>query len=109
MATMTAVRADSFADLLKHYRAAAGLSQEDLAERAQLSGRAISDLERGVRRCPYPHTVQRLVLALSVDQEAARRLHRAAQRPGHKDRAEETRSHGPPVSLPVQFTAFIGR
>ena len=36
--------------LLLRYRMAAGLSQEDLAERAGLSRRGISDLERGARR-----------------------------------------------------------
>ena len=38
----------SFGALLKHYRLAAGLSQEALAARASLSARTISDLERGV-------------------------------------------------------------
>jgi transcriptional regulator with XRE-family HTH domain len=36
-----------FAVLLRQYRAAAGLSQDELAERAGLSRRGISDLERG--------------------------------------------------------------
>jgi transcriptional regulator with XRE-family HTH domain len=42
-----------FAVLLQQYRQAAGLSQEELAERAGLSARGIADLERGVRRSPY--------------------------------------------------------
>ena len=54
----------TFAALLRHYRMAAGLSQEALAERAGLSVRAISDLERGERRRPYLHTVQQLAAAL---------------------------------------------
>ena len=37
-----------FADLLKRHRLAAGLSQEELAERAGLSPRGVSDLERRV-------------------------------------------------------------
>lgn len=45
-------KATRFATLLKHYRQAAGLSQEALAARAQLSARAISDLERGINRTP---------------------------------------------------------
>jgi DNA-binding XRE family transcriptional regulator len=44
----------SFAVLLRRYRVAARLTQEELAERAALSARAITDLERGVRRFPYP-------------------------------------------------------
>ncbi len=35
-----------FGDLLRRFRLAAGLTQEELAERAQISPRAISDLER---------------------------------------------------------------
>jgi non-specific serine/threonine protein kinase len=34
-----------FGDLLRHYRLAAGLTQEELAERAGLSSRGVSDLE----------------------------------------------------------------
>lgn len=60
-----------FSDLLRRYRAAAGLSQEELAERAGLSRRGISDLERGERRSPHPATVRSLADALNVD-EAAR-------------------------------------
>jgi transcriptional regulator with XRE-family HTH domain len=39
--------ATTFGDLLRRYRLAAGLTQEELAEQAHLSPRAISDLERG--------------------------------------------------------------
>src|SRR5579859_5160783 len=56
----------SFGVLLR-YRLAAGLSQEELAERAGLSRRGVSDLERAVRRTPYPATVRRLAEALGLD------------------------------------------
>jgi transcriptional regulator with XRE-family HTH domain len=56
-----------FGLLLRQYRAAAGLSQEELAERAGLSKRGISDLERGQRRSPHPATVRRLAEALDLD------------------------------------------
>src|SRR5437763_7844408 len=56
-----------FGLLLQHYRAAAGLSQEDLAARASLSRRGISDLERGERRLPHPGTVRRLAEALNLN------------------------------------------
>jgi transcriptional regulator with XRE-family HTH domain len=49
-----------FGVLLQQCRLAAGLSQEELAERAGLSRRGISDLERGARRMPYAATVRRL-------------------------------------------------
>src|SRR5712692_7636003 len=54
----------SFGELLKQYRLAAGLTQEALAERAGLSVREISDLERGVNRAPRPDTLQLLAAAL---------------------------------------------
>jgi transcriptional regulator with XRE-family HTH domain len=56
---MTTLRTLALAELLKQYRAAAGLTQDELAERAHLSVRAISDLERGVRRAPHKDTLLR--------------------------------------------------
>jgi predicted ATPase/class 3 adenylate cyclase len=55
-----------FAALLKRYRLAAGLSQEELASRAGLSSRGISDLERGIRVNPRPATVRLLADALGL-------------------------------------------
>ena len=52
-----------FGDLLRRCRLAAGLTQEELAERAQVSPRAISDLERGLRNRPWRDTVQLLTTA----------------------------------------------
>jgi predicted ATPase/transcriptional regulator with XRE-family HTH domain len=62
-----------FALLLRRLRLAAGLTQEALAERAGLSDRAISALERGVNRQPHLETVQLLATALnlSLQQRAA--------------------------------------
>src|SRR5919206_1482884 len=55
-----------FGVLPQQYRLGAGLSQEELAERAGLSRRGISDLERGARRLPHPATVRRLAEALNL-------------------------------------------
>ena len=63
----------TFADLLQRYRRAAGLTQEELAERAHLSERGISNLERGVRRLP-----QRSTVACWRMRWACRRAERAA-------------------------------
>jgi transcriptional regulator with XRE-family HTH domain len=70
----------SFGELLRFYRTSAGLTQEQLAERAGLSRRGIADIERGVRRSPYTHTVQRLALALAVADAARDVLSQAARR-----------------------------
>jgi tetratricopeptide (TPR) repeat protein/transcriptional regulator with XRE-family HTH domain len=57
----------TFADLLRRHRMAAGLTQEELAARAQLSLDAISTLERGLRRRPRKDTVVLLADALSLE------------------------------------------
>jgi class 3 adenylate cyclase/DNA-binding XRE family transcriptional regulator len=59
-----------FGALLRRYRVAAGLSQEALAERARLSVRGISDLERGLSRTPRRETVALLAEALGLTIEA---------------------------------------
>jgi transcriptional regulator with XRE-family HTH domain len=58
-----------FGDLLRRYRVWAGLTQEELAERAALSRRGLSDLERGARRAPYRDTVLRLADALGLSDD----------------------------------------
>src|SRR5215212_1501391 len=62
-------KSQAFGDLLRRHRVLAGMSQEKLAERAHLSARAISDLERGVKRTPRRDTVQLLVEALGLSGE----------------------------------------
>ena len=54
---------------LRQQRVAAGLTQEDLAERSRVSVRAIADLERGRTRKPYPSSVRALVRALGLPEE----------------------------------------
>src|SRR5690348_8917675 len=76
----------SFGALLRRYRTAAGLTQEELAERAGLSVRNLRDLERDTPQRPQQATFERLAVALAVPATdypafvaAARR--RDAQRP----------------------------
>ena len=56
----------AFGDLLRRFRVAARLTQEELAERAHLSARAISDLERGAKARPHRDTVALLAEALQL-------------------------------------------
>jgi transcriptional regulator with XRE-family HTH domain len=65
-----------FGELLRQYRAAAGLSQEELTERSGQSARGIADLERGARVAPYPRTLRKL-----ADAHAARLLGAASHAP----------------------------
>jgi tetratricopeptide (TPR) repeat protein/transcriptional regulator with XRE-family HTH domain len=59
---------------LRGQRVAAGLTQEDLAERSGVSVRTIADLERGRTRRPYPSSVRALIGALGLPDEAASEL-----------------------------------
>lgn len=58
-----------FAQLLRTHRDRARLTQEELAERACLSVRALRDLERGRTRYPHPTSVRRLAAALELTGE----------------------------------------
>jgi predicted ATPase/transcriptional regulator with XRE-family HTH domain len=80
MSLPTTSETPDFADLLRQRRIAAGLTQQELAERAGLSARGIGDLERGARTRPHPDTVRRLAAALDV-RGAERAAFTAAARP----------------------------
>ncbi len=59
---------------LRQQRVAAGLTQEDLAERSRVSVRAIADLERGRTKKPYPSSVRAIARALGLPEEAGDEL-----------------------------------
>ena len=100
---------ESLGAVLRQLREAAGLSQEELAERAGLSSHAVSALERGTRTRPYPHTLRALSDALDASEEQRARLI-GAVRP-------RTRAGAPPGDaatargreLPVPPTPLVGR
>src|SRR5438128_10800616 len=71
----------TFGELLKRYRVAASLTQEALAERARVSPRTISDLERGVTSWPYRDTVGLLAAALELTADERASLQAARRRP----------------------------
>ena len=98
----------SFGALLKEYRLAAGLTQEALAERAGLSTRAISDLERGVNRAPRQETLDLLAQALALPARK-RALLATTARPLGASAALLNMAIHPPHNLPVPPTPLIGR
>src|SRR5690242_11179550 len=51
---------------LRRLRSSAELTQEELAGRAGISVRAVSDIERGARRRIYPVTARQLATALDL-------------------------------------------
>jgi transcriptional regulator with XRE-family HTH domain len=71
-----------FGSHLRALRETAGLTQEELAERAGVTSYAISALERGRRQRPYPHTVRSLADALGASDEQRARLLASVPRRG---------------------------
>jgi predicted ATPase/DNA-binding XRE family transcriptional regulator len=95
----------SFGERLRRLREGAGLTQEELAARAGLTAKAVSALERGERRRPYPHTVRSLAEALGLSEDE-----RAALAASVSDRsAEEDAPAVPEPTIPVPHTPLLGR
>jgi predicted ATPase/DNA-binding XRE family transcriptional regulator len=92
-------------ELLKRYRIVVGLTQEALAERANLSTRAISDLERGLSRTPRYDTLDLLARAMNLEASERSALFAAARPPLPKEDAKVALL---PV-LPVPPTPLLGR
>jgi tetratricopeptide (TPR) repeat protein/transcriptional regulator with XRE-family HTH domain len=116
--------AASFAEMLRHCRKAAGLSQEELAERSRVASRTISDLERGRATRPYRQTVTSLAAALDLEgaqRDQFVRLSRPGWEPtaadGHSQRAtadggaglEKARSGVGQTDVPRQLPSAVSR
>jgi transcriptional regulator with XRE-family HTH domain len=100
----------AFAELLKRHRLAAGLTQDELAEQAQISVRAISDLERGVRRAPHKDTLRLLAEALDLsDDDRALLLESARQARRTAASVSTIRPFTSVGDFPVTLTPLIGR
>jgi len=67
-----------FGALLRRHRAAAGLSQETLAERADVGVNTIADLESGRHRAAHPATAAALAHGLGLALTQARAFDEAA-------------------------------
>jgi non-specific serine/threonine protein kinase len=93
-----------FGAVLKRYRLAAHLTHAALAERAGVSLRAISDLERGVNRAPRRDTFALLADALELGPAQRAELEGMAGQ-----RGTSTARPAPRSNLPAQRTSFIGR
>jgi transcriptional regulator with XRE-family HTH domain len=117
---------------LRRARAAAGLTQEELAQRSGLSVRSISNLERDRVHRPHPRSVRLLIQGLGLSDGADRELiskYEASRdtRFGSATKLDEGRparrrslvrasedggpraTPGPPHQLPATLTSFVGR
>lgn len=92
----------ALAAMLRRLRETAGLTQEELAERAGVSARTISDTERGLRARIYADTAGRLARALDLD---------GPQRDEFVDlaRGRITPPHDQAGELPHPLTPLLGR
>src|SRR2546421_600157 len=113
---MDATERRPFGALLRAYRVAAGLSQEELAERARLSQRTISDLERGVTTAPYRDTVAQLADALELAasdraalEEAVRRARASLAADQEPDRAPVDPLLATKLAIPPARPALVPR
>src|SRR5688572_14420492 len=70
----------SFSEVLRSLRIKSGLTQGELADRARLSPRTISDLERGRRTRAYESTVRMLSDAMALEPDEAARLAESVNR-----------------------------
>ena len=93
--------ATRFGVALRQHRLSAGLTQEALAERAGVSAKAVSELERDLARTPRLDTVTLLADALGLDAEGRTRLLETAR----PRQAPAT----PFRTLPRPLTPLVGR
>lgn len=120
---MTQIYSSVFGEVLRQYRQASGLTQEELAERAHLSVGTISALERGINHIPQRGTLGMLVNALALSPADADAFRAQAR---HRPRRTPTGLSGPTIALkqrwqgdvaegmrtsnlPRPLTSFIGR
>lgn len=116
VSVVTEQPAVNFAELLRRLRTDAELTQEQLAERAGVSPRSVSDLERGINKTARRDTTRLLADALNLSGtaragfEAAARGYPDAQPGALAQRRVHTRSVAAttPV-LPHDIGSFTGR
>ena len=107
VASEGAAPTSDLATLLKGFRVRAGLSQQMLADRAQISVQAVSALERGYRKVPYRKTLEQIADALALPEEARAALEFSARRARGSRLADHEGAPG--HNLPRQLTSFFGR
>src|SRR6516225_117705 len=101
--------------LLRQLRRDAGLTQDELAEAARVSQRAVSDLERGINRTARKDTAVLLAGALGLDGPARDLFIAAARGRGPAEAVLSARQGGMRGALavrhnlPARLTSFVGR
>src|SRR5215471_10057806 len=110
--------AEGFGPVLRGWRLAAGLTQEELAQKAGLSVRAVADIERGRTLRPYRRSVALLAEALGLSgQDLTAFTHTvrscsvsgAVARPAQETRHSAGWESVVPRQLPTAIRGFAGR
>lgn len=98
-------QAESFGQLFRRFRLAAGLTQKELAERARVSLRTVTNLERPQNARPRGETLILIAEALRLTADER------AQIEQHLDSCDGRIPDAPMArgELPTYYTAFIGR
>lgn len=110
-----AATATRFGELLRGYRQRAGLSQQELAERAGLSVEGVGALERGSRRHPHPHTIRALTTALGLRSDEGTAFAATVSRVSTGSGAPQSLAPGTPFpvmqrgDLPIPPSLIVGR
>ena len=92
---------DTLGPSLKKLRLSAGMTQEELAERAGISARTVSDVERGLRNVVHHDTALRLASALGLADEQLRRFDALAHGRELSPLPISQAGHLPPVPTPL--------
>lgn len=100
---MKAEQSPPFGTQLRRYRAARGLTQEELAERARLSPRGIRALESGERSAPRRDTVELLADALALTPEERESFKSASRAPA------PTQTYVPPQPTNARAAPWVRR
>jgi predicted ATPase/transcriptional regulator with XRE-family HTH domain len=95
---------DTLGASLKKLRLSAGMTQEELAERAGISARSVSDVERGLRSVVHHDTALRLASALGLADHQLRKFDALA-----RGRELSPLPVPPAGRLPLVPTPFFGR
>jgi tetratricopeptide (TPR) repeat protein/transcriptional regulator with XRE-family HTH domain len=99
--TSEEVASQTFGVLLRRFRRAVGLTQEELAELSGLSARAVADIERGRTIRPYRSSVRALADALNLPDDERELLTRAGKPRG----ADPQPASGPGASATIRPNA----
>jgi len=95
---------EPFGSLLRSFRIRNKLTQEELAEKSNLSVRAISDLERGIKLTPRRDTIELLAQALNLTEEEKARFDQSAR--AHRYTGQKVLIGR---LMPISLTPFVGR